>query len=579
MSDKTSNKMQWFLDAYCADTLDDKIGNCGVEKGTIVLPTGGGKSGLIYTHILRTMEREMKLGSSKKIVFNISAPILKLEAQLLNDFIDVIRTIFTNVDSKIKFYINSSANSDAYDLSGIGDSNGFDGIDRFFVPSEPAQFALVASCHKSLDRFAGKLDFLKQNAMICTYLDEAHLVISNTDDYERTMEERPDGEIACEIKERINTLEKLCESDYIYAITATPDKNVTSTINKMSNKPENFIAVKVTAREKISENVILPPNPMYAVADGEEHVDLTSAICVDFMNKVKTDNPNINHKVLVTCKNSKHLNDIKTELEKTHKVFSTCSAYGAMTNGNEEIADSDFIKEVDEYDGDCFVLHIKQLIQGIDVSTLTDCIIYNSSTLQDRIKRKIIQTIGRILRPLAGERGMDISKRRKKYGNVLFLVGGEWSRRTSDEISGFMMRYYGLNDINFFTSETGIGTGNKNNTPRIHLPSSGLGNGYGQSQAMKFIFDELVIDMKKYILKEIHPQWKRHCDNCAVVNKKPNMRYLRSELENMKDKFKYFRGTYRLVDVISDTEFMELASKFIDEASENVENYIEGFVK
>ena len=79
-----------------------------------------------------------------------------------------------------------------------------------------------------------------------------------------------------------------------------------------------------------------------------------------------------------------------------------------------DVDETEFVHNVDDYNGDCFVLHIKQLTQGIDVKTLTDCIYYNSSHLNDGTKRTILQTIGRTLRPLKGERGKRKDERLKK---------------------------------------------------------------------------------------------------------------------------------------------------------------------
>ena len=91
MSIANNYKMNWFVDKYFNNELTYSIYNTGKKKGTVVIPTGGGKSGMIYEDIVK----HIKLSSSnEKYIFNISAPILKLEVQLLNDFFSVLKFIF-----------------------------------------------------------------------------------------------------------------------------------------------------------------------------------------------------------------------------------------------------------------------------------------------------------------------------------------------------------------------------------------------------------------------------------------------------------------------------------------------------
>lgn len=58
---------------------------------------------------------------------------------------------------------------------------------------------------------------------------------------------------------------------------------------------------------------------------------------------------------------------------------------------------TEFAEAVNNYAGDCIVLHIKQVIAGVDISGLTHCVIRNCENTQaDTIR--MIQTIGRTLR-------------------------------------------------------------------------------------------------------------------------------------------------------------------------------------
>ena len=101
-------KMGWFVDAYKNKQIDFLLSETGKKKGTAVLPTGAGKSGMVYADITKKID-ESKPG--EKIIFNLSAPILKLEAQLLNDFIAVAKKIYPEriENGEFMFFINSSA--------------------------------------------------------------------------------------------------------------------------------------------------------------------------------------------------------------------------------------------------------------------------------------------------------------------------------------------------------------------------------------------------------------------------------------------------------------------------------------
>lgn len=58
---------------------------------------------------------------------------------------------------------------------------------------------------------------------------------------------------------------------------------------------------------------------------------------------------------------------------------------------------TEFADAVNNYAGDCIVLHIKQVIAGVDISGLTHCVIRNCENTQSDTVR-MIQTIGRTLR-------------------------------------------------------------------------------------------------------------------------------------------------------------------------------------
>lgn len=555
-------KMGWFVDAYKQGNINYLLWDSGKKKGTVVLPTGAGKSGIIYANIVRHIN---EAPDNAKIIFNISAPILKLEAQLLNDYFEVARIIFKDkIDrGEFMFFINSSADGDAYDVENLNaDVQRFDEIGKF-IASKTAKFAIVASCHKSLDKFAEKIDELNEHATVITYLDEAHLVVSETRDdvsYDKLSEEG---------KERFNVLHKLCSCSYIYGLTATPDKYVMEEINKFAGEEPNYKIVDIPARKLIAENKILPVKTFIREVSNGDESKITPEICVSFMELVKRENPEIKHKILVTCSSTDHLEKLSSALGKKFKVFSTCSKNGtSSTEGDEEtqIDEVKFIKEVDDWDGDCFVLHIRQLIQGIDVKTLTDCIIYNSVRLNDGVKRTIIQTIGRVLRPMAGERGLDVEFRKKKKGNVLFLIGQDDFDGVKKQITGFLLKYYGRDGYESFTCNITQDYGD------IGKVKTALGNGnshFGDdylTNTLDELIKTLMVDMEKYIKEKVLPKYRAIVKVAAKTGQKLNPSVAKNEILRMQNKYRHFFGEvdeetkFDTFELFSSVDFMKSVS-------------------
>ena len=558
-------KMQWFVDAYKNNELNYMIAGVGKKKGTVVLPTGAGKSGVVYSDIVYHINNAK---DDEKIIFNISAPILKLEAQLLNDFFSCVKKIFPErvANGEFMFFINSSADGNNYKKAkdiDVDDKRFYE-IDKF-KSNKKARFAIVASCHKSLYKFASMVKELKNYATVVTYIDEAHLVVNET------IDQKSEDKLTGEAKARFEVVKELCSCDYIYAVTATPDKTVTKLINDCAGVSDNdYHIIDISAQHFINNNIILPPRSgVMKVATGDE-IHITSPICDEFMKQMKRDNPDICHKILVTCQNSDHLLDLQKELATMgYKVFATCCREGATTTKNcvdtentnesnsESIDEVKFIEEVDNYDGDCFVLHIKQLIQGIDINTLTDCIIYNSRKVNDGVKRTLIQTIGRILRPIRGERGMDIDNRKKKYGNVLFVIGDENFDDICRQMGNFLLKYYGQDGIKSFTKDV---TKPGGMTGRIRNPFSGNSHfGDDLEVAYGIVIERLKACIEEYVKGVLVPKikWLRDTNKKNGITNDPAEKVLANELAGLKKTFSsHYSDSWEIEELLKDAKLM-----------------------
>ena len=552
-------KMQWFVDAYKNNELNYMIASTGKKKGTVVLPTGAGKSGVVYSDIVHHINNAK---DDEKIIFNISAPILKLEAQLLNDFFSCVKKIFPErvANGEFMFFINSSADGNAYEeVTNLNtDANKFYGIKEFneFKTSEKAKFAIVASCHKSLYKFAEKIDELNSYAKVITYLDEAHLVVNETRDDKSKDELSNDGKV------RWESMKEICKGECVYALTATPDKYITKLINEYAGEEPDYHIIDVPARELIKENKILPVLTELAKVSSGDSEKITKELCAKFMDRVINLNPNIHHKILVTCSSTEHLTKLRDELSAAnYKVFSTCAREGGLSNDESgeatPIDEVDFIEEIDSYEGNCFVLHIKQLIQGIDIKSLTDCIIYNSTTLRDGVKRTLLQTIGRTLRPLAGERGMPIEMRKKKNGNVLILIAEENFDEIRSAYFSFLQKYYGNDGIKAFTRDidsTKPGHGHR----MFDNGSSGFGNDYFDVREIEI--NRLMVEIEKFVKEKVYPRWKAIKKVCERTDSTYiEKSYIDNELNRLKKIFsKYGDGKeYDTCDLLDDTSLMK----------------------
>lgn len=545
--------MSWFVEAYENGTLQYILKNTNKVKGTAVLPTGAGKSGVVYEDMVYHINNRKE---GEKLVFNLTAPILKLEAQLLNDFISVAKEIFADkVDNgEFMFFINSSADGNAYDAEYLNaDVKNFNKIEDFKA-SKIAKIAIIASCHKSLYKFAEKVDYLNEFATTFTYSDEAHLMVNETRD------DLAYNALSDESKKRWDSLTEVFKCDYFYALTATPDKYITAELNKAACEKENdYHIIDVPARELIAENKILPVKTWIQRVGNGDNEKITPEICSAFMESVKEDNPNIQHKVLVTCQSSSHLNYLREELGKAgYTVFSTCSKDGGRLTEDEDFIDVDeveFVNNIDAHDGDCFVLHIKQLTQGIDVKTLTDCIYYNSTRVNDGVKRTILQTIGRTLRPLKGERGKTIEERLKKYGNVLFLIGDDDYDAVVNQMTAFLIKYYGRDGIKSFSKDIERNYGGIGKTKRFGSGNSGFGDDF--DNFFETLIDALLVDMEDYIKKNVLPKHKAFM---KLSGNKPNPKLLPMAVASVKNKFAHYKGVYDTQELLSDTEFMKAVS-------------------
>lgn len=497
-------KMDWLVEKLNKNkNYKYRIAETEQNFGTICMPTGYGKSGVIFEDIVYQIRNWKK--NDKPLIINLSSPILKLTQQTINDMLQTLSQLSGIDKSLFHFYICSSDCGESYDeLKNIG-------VRSEDFEKQPAhsfkEICLVATCHKSLWKFIDKFanfDDAKNIYTISSYLDEAHKIAILPDEVDRTKSERvflqykrtltvkEYEELSEEEKsyykettkkQLLNRQKEYCLiqnkvsentiidldlmetfSTKIYAVTATPNSEITDElysynygrnrawgekVRKQNHK--KVYTIFIPATQAIRENIICPPLVKIVPSKTDS---ITTTLLEDLMQNAIETNPNIKHKILVTLRTTEEVAHIRSELEKLgNKVFSTDSRNGFGEEEDISISTiQEFIKEVEEFEGNCFVLHIRQLIEGIDISGLTDCVIFTNAENHDLNKqdyKRYVQTIGRTLR-LGKEREKSKEERLKKSSNVYFVTKNETQ---FGQFRNFVNSYYGYGNVHFFEAK------------------------------------------------------------------------------------------------------------------------------
>ena len=540
-----TGKMKWLNDGINKGTVTYEIYDTGRHHGTIQMPTGSGKSALIFLDIIRRIDRK---DPSRKLVVNISTPIIRLCEQQGNDLLSVIsgikgtpKTIDTN---KITWFINNSG--DASNYVTYFDMYRFSDINDYFLESKKNDVAIIISCHKSLNKVIRWMNkVIKDDSMIdaVTYIDEAHTISYKDVD--------PDEDLT-----KIN-IKTLCKKSYVYMVSATPKSDVIKLVNSydLPDKDNDVPIILETPSEAIRANKICCPN---VSIEQTEDGNITADICIDYLNVLKTDGRI--HKILVSCKDSEHLKHLQKQLIAAgYTVFSTCAREGMNTIKGQEDATFEntthsfkdaieFNNAIDKCNKDCFVLHIRQLISGIDVTSISDCIIQKNDTNKFNSYAPVIQTIGRALR-LGDERGVDIEKRKKKYAGVLIVTNKDNDTVYTD-ISFFLGAYYGNGNFKFYTMSTSM----KYSNMGMGIVETGAPGDdkdiFATSNVINY-WEKVNIDIKNYIKEKVKP----YIEKMQEIGAKNLQGQLQCAVDIIENKYKMNIESVDLFKYIYDNNF------------------------
>lgn len=419
-------KMQWLIDAYnkgvLGSTFKFRLIDGGKDYGTVCMPTGTGKSGVMIEDILNRVG-QFRHGM---LVVNLSCPTLRLSQQLVCDLFETMHGVFKDsFMEEVCLVLNSSDSQYNYSTGGCPVYSGDDmGEVLYNAAQHGMKVAVIASCHKSLQKFVRATDSaVAFGCDIVNYIDESHLVPY-------------DAWCMADEGEKVDLLKLRQNSKALYLFSATPDNSMTM---DLTDNPSDPYIYKMYPIDAINENIILPPRirciRSSSITDADIYIDLLQE-CKEFGGY---------RKMLITLRDTDSMRKLTYEFERRgYKVFGANAADG-FTGGDHPIKDAvDFADVVDAWDGHCFVLQIKQLTQGTDIRTLTDCVMPVANDIKPKTYRNLIQTMGRVLRAAPGERGKSYAQRTKKAGNIFFLLTPDANPAKEACMRRFALRYYGL---------------------------------------------------------------------------------------------------------------------------------------
>lgn len=551
--------MQWLIDEIKNGVEKYEINDTGRHHGTIQKPTGSGKSSLFILDIIHRITHK---DPSRKLVVNISTPIIRLCEQQGNDLLSVIsgiKDIVKNIDTnKIAWFINNSGDASNYVTD--FDMYNFSNINDYFLESKKNDVAIIINCHQSLNksiRWMNKV--IKDDSMIdvVTYVDEAHTIsYKDVDRDEYTT------------KVDIKTLCNKSKSD-VYMISATPKSDVIRLVNSydLPDKDNDTPIILEKPSEAIRANKIC--GPKVSIKQTEDG-NITAEICIDYLDMLKTDGRI--HKILVSCKDSEHLRLLRENLiKKGYTVFSTCAREGMNTTEGQEdptfentthsYKDAvEFNNAIDKCNKHCFVLHIRQLISGIDVTSISDCIIQKNDTNNFNSYAPVIQTIGRALR-LGDEREVDIEKRVKKYAGALVVTNKD-NNTVYGDISFFLGAYYGLGNFKFDNTNASMKYSSMGiNTVETDAPDIDIKDIFNVSKTINY-WETVEINIKNYIKYKVKPYY----DMLVKLNTPYVDEIIKVEIDRIENTYKLKLVSISLFNCVYDDKYKAI----INEATKNV---------
>ena len=387
------------------------------QVGIVCLPTAAGKTVIIYGHA-KTFFNENNI----KHNFIISGPIMDLNEQTASS---VITNLFNdglvnseNCDIVIANCANHKCNTfyTVFDGSKIVLAEKLNGrvpaniiVNTIDIKQEK-QYRITVVCNPTLqndEKFLNKLN--NTNVINHFYFDESQTLKKGPSsksteslDIQKSKEDGKNWVNYKKIFDMINSNNGSC-----YFVSATPTKENFDTIieHGYGLNAEDCFAYRLTPLEAINAHMIVRPEFTIRKVSklGVSSILQMINLMVEHIKNIKKENINYKARILVTVNSTQELEYIEQTLIDLYKdeydVYSTCCINKKKKNLKEIPDDIVFFKEsIENNERSCFVVHIRQIIAGIDIPSFTHAV-FNMESSTNFIAP--IQITGRVLR---GER-------------------------------------------------------------------------------------------------------------------------------------------------------------------------------
>lgn len=419
------------------------------KVGLLCLPTAAGKTVIIYGHARECFNDE------KKHNFIISGPIMDLNRQTATSIISNLYSDGLINEHNCDIVIANCSNKKCNTYFTVIDNNKIDIVTtkewggREYANIEvntadtkqEKQYRITVVCNPTLQNDEKFLNFIDKEIVNHFYFDECH-----------TLKKDPINKNTTEDlgKDWVNydkIFELISQDGTCYFVSATPTLDNFNTIieHHYANNFDDCFVHRLTPYQAIQSRMIVEPKFKITKCSQLSLNSITTMVNVvlDDIDELKENDPNYIARVLITCGNKDDLASLEKKLitlyGNEYDVYSTCSAYGKKKNNNALSGDiKDFKDQIENNTRSCFILHIQQIIAGIDIPSFTHTI-FNMCTTTNFISP--IQITGRVLRPerrfANGEADLSV----KKYGYVYINI--EDNLDEAEKAARTLVDYYG----------------------------------------------------------------------------------------------------------------------------------------
>lgn len=367
------------------------------NKGTLVIPTGGGKTVIFMEDVKRRI-----LNSTHPLKIVVVAPKILLASQLSNEF----QKYLNNIQKIFYFHVHSGEN---------GNTN-VETIQTISNVTTRIQYhQIIFTTYKSLS----KINESNINIDVAIF-DEAHHSVFESNFV------------------GVAETSKTAKNCYFY--TATPRHTNDRKTMTNSDVYGGTIA-SLSPKELVDEGFILAPRVKIKKFDVLQNDELSSE--VDCNNIVETIDETYSQKLLVCAKSSKQIMDLMVETnfisllkDRNFSYMYITSKTGAVVDGIK-VSRTEFFKTLNEWGQSMskkfVVIHRSILSEGISVNGLESVIFLRNMDVIE-----MTQNIGRVLRK---------GKESKKFGLCVVPVYSNVGVATEKRINSLVQNMFGKVEI------------------------------------------------------------------------------------------------------------------------------------